>query len=176
MLLYPGKLQCFLFFSFVISTNLLQSRRMKQKEEAELRNFWLCFNPDKKVDYPSLGISETNPRWLSQKVLLSKNPIIHQVSGSKEIEGQALCSLLVRRNWEKLCENSCGWLFLMYFPLLAMTLKETMWPLDFIQPSQNTFLFFSGENPPRISRRNFWVFFCFFLRVMGIKLGEEEHV
>lgn len=146
---------------------------MKQKEQAELRNIWLHFNPCKKADYPSLGICEIYPRRVSQKVLLSKNPIIHEVSGSKEIEGQALCSLLVRGNWEKFCENSLGWLFLICFPLLPVTPKETMWPLDFIQPSQDMFRLFLGENPPRISRWNFYAFFCSVLReVIGMKLGE----
>lgn len=59
---------------------------MKQKEQAEMRNIWLYFNPHKKVDYLSLGICGTVSRWVFQKVFLSKNP---KVSGSKEMEGYA---------------------------------------------------------------------------------------
>lgn len=58
MVLYPGKLWCLLLLCCITWTNLFRGCRRRQKEQAEQRNIGFYFNPPKKVDCPSLGISE----------------------------------------------------------------------------------------------------------------------
>lgn len=84
-------------FQFCFLNYLASKFRLKLRQQAELRSRWLSFNPHK-VDYSSLRICGQIQGAYTGSFSYKKivNDSFAKVSGSEEIEGWVLHSLLVR--------------------------------------------------------------------------------